>query len=100
MVKAKPKGKTFTLRKKGKKPAVFHTGKLHRALGVAEDEKIPEGKKNAALAGRYGPAVKKMAVAAFKGILAKGRKTAVLRTARPKGRKKTKPWSSQGKPKK
>lgn len=65
-----------TIKKKGKKPITFEKGALHRALKVPEGEPIPEGKKRAALAGRYGPKVKKMAVFAFKGALAAGRKTA------------------------
>jgi len=43
---------------------------------VPEGEKIPEGKKRAALAGRYGPKAKKQANLGFRGALAKGRKTA------------------------
>ncbi len=54
-------------------------GALHRALGVPEGEPIPESKRRAALAGRYGAKVKKMAVAAYKGILAAGRKTLARR---------------------
>lgn len=67
---------TVTISKKGKKPIKFRGGALHRALHVPEGEPIPPGKKAAALAGRYGPAVKKMAVFAFRGALAAGRKTA------------------------
>ena len=63
-------------KKRGQKPIVFERGKLKRMLGVREDEKIPEDKKRAALAGKFGPKVKKMAVFAFKGALAQGRKTA------------------------
>ena len=69
-------GKTVTIRKKGKKPISFKEGGLHRSLGVPEGEKIPEGKKRAALAGRYGPKAKKQANLGFRGALAKGRKTA------------------------
>lgn len=72
----KKKKRTFTLKKKGKKPVTFRKGALHRALGVPEDKPIPPGKKADALAGKYGPEVKKMAVNAFRGILAAGRKTA------------------------
>ncbi len=64
------------IKKKGKKPLTFNKGALHRALGVPEGEPIPESKKKAALAGKYGDKVKKMAVFAFKGALAAGRKTA------------------------
>lgn len=63
------------IRAKGKKPISFRKGALHRALGVPEDEPIPESKKRAALAGKYGLKVKRMAVFAFKGALAAGRKT-------------------------
>ena len=70
------KKKTLTLKARGKKPVTFRKGALHRALGVPEGKPIPPGKKKAALEGRYGPRVKKMAVAAFKGILKKGRQTA------------------------
>ena len=76
---------TVTLRAKGKKPISFRAGDLHRALGVPEDETIPAVKKQAALAGKYGPKVKKMAVFAFRGALAEGRNTATAH----KGRKKT-----------
>jgi len=69
-------------RKKGQKPLAFEKGALHKALGVPLGEKIPESKKKAALAGKYGPEVKKMAVFAFKGALAKGRKTAARRKAK------------------
>lgn len=64
-----------TLKKTGKAPITFHEGRLHLALGVPEGEVIPTAKRESALAGDYGPAVKKMAVFAFRGALAKGRKT-------------------------
>lgn len=41
-----------------------HKGRLHRALGVPEDETIPEDKMRAALEGKHGEAVRKMAQAA------------------------------------
>lgn len=41
-----------------------HKGRLHRALGVKEGEKIPATKMREALAGKYGSKVKKMAEAA------------------------------------
>jgi hypothetical protein len=41
-----------------------HKGRLHRALGVPESEKIPADKMRAALAGKHGSKVKKMAEAA------------------------------------
>lgn len=62
---------------KGKKPIVFNKGALHRALKVPAGTNIPAGKKRDALAGKYGARVKRMAVMAFKGALAKGRETAV-----------------------
>jgi|GEM_PF-3050484 len=70
------KVKKVTIKAKGKKPLTFREGALHRALGVPEGKPIPPGKKRDALAGRYGPKVKKMAVFAFKGALAEGRRTA------------------------
>lgn len=60
----------------GKKPMAFEKGGLHESLNVPQGEKIPAEKKAAALAGEYGPKAKKQAVFAFKGALAKGRKTA------------------------
>lgn len=71
--------KTFTLKKPGKKPATFRKGALHRILGVPEDKPIPPGKKKDALAGKYGPKAKQMAVNAFKGILKTGRETSKKR---------------------
>ena len=41
-----------------------HKGRLHRALGVPEGEKIPEAKMRAALAGKHGSKVRNMAQAA------------------------------------
>jgi len=75
-------GGTVVIKKKGKKPLAFKKGALHKALGVPLDQPIPESKKRAALAGKYGPEVKKMAVFAFKGALAKGRQTARRRKKR------------------
>lgn len=69
-------GGTQVIKARGKKPLAFKKGALHKALGVPEGEPIPAGKKAAALAGKFGPAVKKKAVFAFKGALAAGRKTA------------------------
>ena len=76
-------GGTQVLRAPGKKPIAFEKGGLHKALGVPQGENIPASKKAAALAGRYGPKVKRMAVFAYKGALAKGRQTA----AKGKGKK-------------
>jgi len=66
-----------TIKEKGKKPISFREGALHQVLGVPEGQPIPPGKRRAALAGKFGPRVKKMAVAAYKGVLAAGRKTAM-----------------------
>jgi len=63
--------------KAGQKPLKFKKGALHAQLGVPDGEPIPASKKAAALAGKYGALAKKRAVFAFKGALAKGRKTAV-----------------------
>lgn len=70
------KTKKVTIKKKGKKKLSFKKGALHRQLGVPEGQKIPASKKKAALSGKYGAQAKKRAVFAFKGALAKGRKTA------------------------
>ena len=40
-----------------------HKGRLHRALGVDENDTIPEDKMRAALAGKHGPQVQHMAQA-------------------------------------
>lgn len=69
-------GETVTIKAKGKKPLKFEKGALHRALNVPMDKPIPPSKKRAALEGKYGKEVKKMAVFAFKGALKKGRETA------------------------
>lgn len=75
-----------TIKKKGKKPITFNKGALHRALGVPEGQPIPPGKKAAALAGKKGPKVKKMASFGFKGALAKGRKTAAKKRGKKGGK--------------
>ncbi len=41
-----------------------HKGRLHRALGVPVDQMIPADKMRAALDGKHGPEVQKMAQAA------------------------------------
>jgi hypothetical protein len=38
-----------------------HKGRMHRALGVPEDQTIPEDKWQEALKGKHGPRVQKMA---------------------------------------
>ena len=77
-------GKKVTIKEKGKKSITFERGKLHRALGVPEGKPIPPGKKKAALSGAMGPKVKAMAVFAFRGALAAGRKTAAKRRSASK----------------
>ena len=67
--------------RKGFNRIVGRKGALHRQLGVPEGEPIPEGKKAAALAGRFGPLAKRRAVTAFRGALAAGRKTVASRAA-------------------
>lgn len=74
--------------KKGQRPLKFRKGALKRALGLKENEKIPESKKRAALAGKYGPKVKRMAVFAFSGALAQGRKTAMKNRKKKAGKRK------------
>jgi hypothetical protein len=69
------KGKTTTMRAKGKKPVTFRKGGLHRSVGVPEGSKIPASKMAAAKSGSYGPLAKKQANMAT-GMLAKGRRTA------------------------
>lgn len=59
----------------GQEPLHFKKGALHKALGVPLDQPIPESKKRAALAGKYGPKVRRMAIFAFLGALARGRET-------------------------
>jgi hypothetical protein len=70
------KTKRVTIHKSGKKPISFKGGALHQQLGVPRGQKIPPGKKAAALRGDYGPMAKKRASFAFKGALAAGRQTA------------------------
>lgn len=41
-----------------------HKGRLHRALGIPEDQPIPEDKMRSALSGRRGSEVEHMAQAA------------------------------------
>lgn len=67
---------TVVIKGEGKTPLTFKKGALHEQLGVSQGEPIPTDKKKAALRGDYGPLAKKRAVFAFKGALAKGRKTA------------------------
>lgn len=69
-------GGTQVIKQKGKEPMAFEKGGLHEMLNVPQGETIPLAKVNAALAGKYGPKAKKAAVFAFRGALAKGRKTA------------------------
>jgi hypothetical protein len=69
-------GGTQVIQKKGQPPMAFKKGGLHEVLGVPQGQPIPADKVKKALAGDYGPKVKRMAVFAFRGALAKGRKTA------------------------
>ena len=69
-------GGTKVIRAKGKKPLAFKKGRLHESLNVPQGQPIPASKRAAALRGEYGKKAKKQAVFAFKGALAKGRKTA------------------------
>jgi len=59
----------------GQKPIHFEKGGLHKALHVPQDQPIPESKKQAALEGKYGQRIKREAIFAFLGALAKGRET-------------------------
>lgn len=61
--------------KEGQEPIHFQKGGLHKALHISQGQPIPEGKKQAALAGKYGQKIKKEAIFAFLGALAKGRET-------------------------
>ena len=65
----------------GGKPLTFKKGALHQQLGVPESEPISTAKKEAALAGEYGPLAKKRATFAFKGALAAGRKSVLAKAA-------------------
>lgn len=69
-------GKLIRIRKRGQKPMEFKAGQLHRDLNVPEGQPIPPAKKAAALAGKHGKKVQARARFAFRGALAKGRKTA------------------------
>lgn len=75
------KTKTVTIepQKKGQTGMSFQKGALHRQLHVPEGEKIPAEKREAALAGKYGPQAKRRANFGFKGALAAGRRTAAKR---------------------
>jgi hypothetical protein len=61
--------------KEGQEPIHFEKGGLHKALHVPQDQPIPEDKKQAALEGKYGQKIKREAIFAFLGALAKGRET-------------------------
>lgn len=74
-MKKMPKtGKTVTLKptKKGQKTIKFKQGGLHESLGVPAGQKIPAGKMQAALDGKYGAKAKKQAQ--FKQNVLTGRK--------------------------
>lgn len=56
-----PKIKVIKPKKPGQKPISFHPGGLHESTHTPKGSPIPETKKNAALAGRYGPKAEKQA---------------------------------------
>ena len=76
---------TQMIRSGGRPPLTFKRGALHQQLGVPDSQPIPAAKKEAALAGRYGPLAKKRATFAFKGALATGRKSALAKAAAKRG---------------
>lgn len=49
------------IHKEGKKPIKFKVGGLHESTHTPSGEKIPESKRRAALAGKYGPQAEKQA---------------------------------------
>ena len=53
--------KVLKQKKKGQKEIKFHPGGLHASLHVPQGTKIPEAKREAALAGKYGPKAAKQA---------------------------------------
>lgn len=53
--------KIRVIHKEGKKPIKFSVGGLHRSTHTPASEKIPEAKREAALAGKYGPKAAKQA---------------------------------------
>lgn len=73
------------LKKKGKKTITFTRGGLHATTGTPEGKTIPAEKMQKALAGDYGEKGRKQAVMA-KGLLAKGRKTAVANKRKKKNK--------------
>jgi len=87
-------GGTVVIKKKGAKPLGFKKGGLHESLGVPQDEPIPQKKKEAAMAGKYGKLAEKQADFAFKGALAKGRETVAKDNARQKAAKKMKVYTN------
>jgi hypothetical protein len=70
-------------RNKGFKKIVGNPGALHRQLGVPVGQKIPPGKKAAALSGKFGPVAKQRAARAFRGVLSAGRATAAKNANTP-----------------
>jgi hypothetical protein len=68
--------------KQGQEPIHFEKGGLHKALHVPQEQPIPESKKQAALEGKYGQKIKREAIFAFLGALAKGRETLKRRRSR------------------
>jgi hypothetical protein len=63
--------KKVTISAPGKKPITFNKGGLHRSLNVPAGKPIPAAKRQAALAGKYGPKAKKQAQFA-KNVLKRG----------------------------
>ena len=63
--------KKVTISAPGKKPITFKKGGLHRSLNVPAGKPIPSAKRQAALAGKYGPKAKKQAQFA-KNVLKRG----------------------------
>jgi len=57
---------------KGQEPLRFEKGGLHKALGVPQDQLIPESREKSASAGRYDPKARTQAIFTFLGALAKG----------------------------
>lgn len=59
--KKQPKTRTIEPKEKGQKAITYHPGGLHESTHTPAGEKIPESKKAAARAGKYGPKAEKQA---------------------------------------
>jgi hypothetical protein len=68
-----PKTRTIAPSKPGQKPVTFKPGALHAQLGVAQGQKIPSDKMDAAKSGSLGALAQKRANFAT-GFLAAGKK--------------------------